>query len=47
VSWGGREWARLEDYDDDDKSETRAVFPDMSDRSNVTFGKRSGLIIID
>ena len=49
----GRPWvdARLpessDDNDDDDNEPEgeRPIFPDMTDRQNVTFGKRSGVMI--
>jgi hypothetical protein len=43
---GGKSWwpALSEPEDDDDGEE--AVFPDMSKIENVTFGPRSGLIVV-
>ncbi len=43
----GREWflATGDEPDPDDVPET-AIFPDVSTRKNVTFGKRSGVIVL-
>ena len=42
----GRAWQQEpSDYDAEVPDEKVAVFPDMTDRKNVTMGKRSGLII--
>lgn len=44
----GHEWfdpQKQQEDDGDDKGKV-AVFPDMSDRKNVTMGPRSGLIVI-
>lgn len=50
VVWGscfGREWfnAALPEPDQSEDERRPAVFPDMSARKNVTYGKRSGLIV--
>lgn len=50
----GRAWFRVdpldenwgERLDDDESAESGAVFPDMTTRKNVTYGPRSGLIIL-
>ncbi len=47
VSAFGTEWflATEPEPDEEDRPET-AIFPDMTAKQNVTFGKRSGVIII-
>ncbi len=47
-AYGQGWWAARGDepeYDEDDAANA-AVFPDMKERQNVTFGKRSGLIVL-
>lgn len=48
VSNFGDEWALAEHYAEDDHEERprTAVFPDMSRFKNVTFGPRSGLLVL-
>lgn len=44
----GGAWRALSDHDDgeDDGDRKVAIFPDMTERKNVTWGKRSGVIVI-
>lgn len=34
------------DFENDEDSHSRAVFPDMTERKTVTYGKRSGFIVL-
>ena len=42
----GREWQEASNYDNEINGPETAVFPDMTDRKNVTFGERSGVIVV-
>lgn len=42
----GHEWFDPVQPEPDDEGEKAAIFPDMSARQKVTFGKRSGVILI-
>ena len=42
----GRTWSPAKDYDPPEDAVKEAVFPDMSAKKNVTFGKRSGVIVV-
>jgi hypothetical protein len=42
----GRGWQSAAEYDGDLELPKTAVFPDMSERKNVTFGPRSGVIVV-
>jgi hypothetical protein len=47
----GTKWYNIAEYDpdkeDDENNNKDCIFPDMSKKKNVTFGKRSGVIIIE
>ncbi len=43
----GHEWQVATEWDDDADDEGKAaVFPNMKDRQKVTFGKRSGIMVV-
>lgn len=47
VSFFGSEWQECQrhDFEYPETADKAAVFPDMSERKNVTLGKRSGVIL--
>lgn len=45
-AWFDPKIKRDDDDDDDDYSAEGAIFPDMSARKSVTYGQRSGLIVV-